>query len=218
MDRAQPVSEELANTLRELEGMNRRFGGHRYVRRFLEQRLRPGHTYRVLDLATGGGDFPRVMVDWARERRVHLVIDAVDANEAIVELAREFGEEYPEIRFQVGDALRFRSSHFYDLVHCSLTMHHFTTEEAVGFLGQCRNLSKEFVLITDLRRSLLARLGVHLVNVLGGHEQMTRKDGDTSARRALSGVPTPGEGRGMGEVWTRAVSIFSASLVVAERQ
>jgi SAM-dependent methyltransferase len=186
MDRPQPVSEELANTLRELEAMNRDFWGHRYVRRFMQKRFRPGSTYRILDMATGGGDFPRVMVDWARGRRISLVIDAVDSNEAIIELAREFSDGYPEIRYVVGDALRFHSSRFYDLVHCSLTMHHFSTEEAVGFLKRCRELSKEYVLITDLRRSVFTRVGVHFVNSFFGHEQMTKRDGDTSARRAFS--------------------------------
>jgi ubiquinone/menaquinone biosynthesis C-methylase UbiE len=186
MDRPQPVSDELATTLRDLESMNHRFGGHRYVRRFIAKRFRPGYTYRVLDLATGGGDFPRVMVDWARENRVSLVIDAVDSNEAIIDLAREFSEGYPEIRYQVGNALSFRSPRFYDLVHCSLTMHHFQTQEAVEFLKRCRELSKKYVLVTDLRRSLLTRLGVHFVNSFFGHERMTRKDGDTSARRAFN--------------------------------
>jgi hypothetical protein len=86
----------------------------------------------------------------------------------------------------VGDALRFKASRFYDLVHCSLTMHHFQTQDAVDFLKRCRDLSKEYVLVTDLRRNLLTRLGVHFINSFLGHERMTRKDGDTSARRAFS--------------------------------
>jgi len=87
MDATQPISFELEETLRELEMLNARFGGHGYVRRFLQRHLRSGRSYRVLDLATGGGDFPRVIVDWARPRGIQLTVDAIDANGATLELA-----------------------------------------------------------------------------------------------------------------------------------
>ena len=186
MDGPQPVTAELEKTLRELEQMNRQFGGHRYVRRFLQKRLSRGYTYRVLDVGTGGGDFPRIMVDWARANGISLVVDAIDSNPAIVELARKFSEGYPEIHFIAEDALGFMSDRFYDLVHCSLSMHHFGTAEAVEVLKHCRELSRHTVLITDLERSLPTRLGVYVLNRLLGHQPMVIRDGDTSARRAFS--------------------------------
>ena len=186
MDRPQPVSPELEITLRELEVLNRRFGGHRYVRRFLEKRLSPRHTCRVLDLATGGGDFPRVMVDWGRAHRISLVIDAVDSCAATISLARRFSLDYPEIQFIHDDVLGFNAAHEYDLVHCSLSMHHFSATDAVEILKRCRELSGGMVLVTDLERSVFTRIGVHLVNSLFQHQRMTIHDGDTSARRAFS--------------------------------
>ena len=186
MDRPQPASAELRATLRDLESMNRRFGGHRYALRFMEKRFIRGGSYRVLDLGTGGGDFPRAMVTWARTRGINLVVDAVDASEPIIALAREFSPEFPEIRFLVGDALTYESDRYYDLVHCSLSMHHFSAADAVSVLQRCRDLSREYVLITDLERSLWTRLAVHLTNTLFRHQNMTVSDGDTSARRAFS--------------------------------
>jgi len=187
MDGPQPVSPELEETLRELEMLNGRFGGHGYVRRFLRRHLRPGRTYRVLDLATGGGDFPRVMVDWAQQHGMSLVVDAIDANGAIVELARRFaGDRYPEIEFEQGDILTFPARHDYDLVHCSLSMHHFSSSDAVAILSRCARLSKDLVLVTDLRRSLFTRVAVHVANTFFRHQPMTVHDGDASARRAFS--------------------------------
>ena len=186
MDGPQPPSRQLTRTLRELESLNRRFGGHRYALRFLARHFRPGHTYRILDLATGGGDFPRAMVDWALEHEIALEIDAVDASPAIAELAESFSADYPEISYFLGDALSFDAGVRYDLVHCSLALHHFSTAQAVQLLQRCRTLSKDLVLVTDLERCLLTSLGVSLANRLLGHSSMTCRDGATSARRAFS--------------------------------
>jgi hypothetical protein len=87
MDRPQPVSAELEADLLNLVSLNRYFGSHRLVRKFLELWLNPGRCYRVLDLCTGSGDLPRIMVDWARAREIILRIDAVDASEASLEIA-----------------------------------------------------------------------------------------------------------------------------------
>jgi 2-polyprenyl-3-methyl-5-hydroxy-6-metoxy-1,4-benzoquinol methylase len=186
MDRPQPVSRELEETLRQLEFLNRHFGGHRYALRFLAKRFRSGESYRVLDMATGGGDFPRVMVDWARKRGVDLRIDAVDASSAILALAERFSAGYSEIRYHEGNALSFDGGVFYDLVHCSLSLHHFSAVQAVAVLQHCRELTREWVLVTDLERTPFTRLAVHWVNVLLRHRRMAIQDGDTSARRAFS--------------------------------
>ena len=87
MDVPQPVSRELEIDLENLTRINRNFGSYRLVRRFLRQWLEPGGHYRILDLCTGAGDIPRVMVDWARARHVTLAIDAVDFQPATVEIA-----------------------------------------------------------------------------------------------------------------------------------
>lgn len=186
MDVPQPPTAALEETLRELETMNRHLGGHRYLCRFLEKRFHFGDTCRVLDMGTGGGDFPRAIVEWSRKSGVHLKVDAVDASEAVIALARKFSVGYPEVKFLLGSALTFSSDHYYDLVHCSLSMHHFTTADAVEVLKRFRELSREYVLVTDLERSIWTRIGVHLVNVLCRHGKMTIQDGDTSARRAFS--------------------------------
>ncbi len=186
MDRPQPASRELAATLRQLEFLNRHFGGHEYVRRFLRRNFRPGQCCRVLDLATGGGDFPRVMVDWARARNVSLQIDAVDANPGTVALAVRFSADYPEIRYHESDIRVFEGGGLYDFVHCSLSLHHFAVEDAVALLARCRQLSRSRILVTDLERTRLTGIGVRLANAVFRHNPMTVQDGDTSARRAFS--------------------------------
>src|SRR3989442_1311929 len=96
MERPQPVSEELETDLLNLVSLNRHFGSHRLVRKFLSRWFAPGNSYRVLDLATGAGDIPRVIADWARARDISVRIDAVDANPSTLEIARKHSGGYPE--------------------------------------------------------------------------------------------------------------------------
>lgn len=186
MDRQQPVTPELEAEMRNLEAINRQFGSHRLLRKFLERWLNAGRCYRVLDLCTGAGDLPRVMVDWARPREIVLRIDALDASEASLEIARKGSGGYPEIRYVRSDALKFESKDTYDLVVCSLALHHFAEEQAVEVLRRCRDLSHRYVLVSDLERSLLTLTGVNLMTTFLYTEPVTRSDGMMSARRAFS--------------------------------
>jgi 2-polyprenyl-3-methyl-5-hydroxy-6-metoxy-1,4-benzoquinol methylase len=186
MDRPQPVSPALEEDLRNLVSLNRLFGSHGLIRHFLARWFNPGRTYRILDLATGAGDLPRVMVDWARARDIALRIDAVDANPATLEIAARESRDYREIEFLKGNVLTHESRESYDLVCCSLALHHFSEDDAVTLLRRCRALSHRFVLVSDLERSFFTLAGVHALTTLFYRAPMTRADGVTSARRAFS--------------------------------
>jgi SAM-dependent methyltransferase len=186
LDRPQPVTPEFETLLGNLEAINRRFGSHRLLRKFLAFWLNPGRVYRVLDLCTGGGDLPRMMVDWARAADVTLRIDAVDANDSALEIARRASAAYAEINFVRGDALKFETKNTYDLVVCSLSLHHFSEEGAVSLLRRCRDLSHRYVLVADLERSLATSLGVRLLTAFFYRDPQTRADAIISARRAFS--------------------------------
>jgi hypothetical protein len=71
-------------------------------------------------------------------------------------------------------------------VLCSLALHHFDENGAVHLLRRCRELSNRFVLVSDLRRGLLATMGVYLLTALIFREPMTRTDARLSAERAFS--------------------------------
>ena len=186
MDRPQPVSVELERDLLNLISLNRRFGSHRQLLHFLRRWWRRGETYRVLDLCTGAGDLPRVMVNFARTRDITLRVIAVDANPATLAIARQLSDGYPEIEFVEGDALTFGTSGEYDLVHNSLALHHFTDRDAIRLLTRCHMLRSRWVLVSDLERSPMTTIGVWLLTALIYRDPMTRHDGRVSAKRAFS--------------------------------
>ena len=67
MDRPQPVSSELERDLQRLRQLNRWFGSYRLVSDFMRRWIKPGARMRIVDLATGSGDIPRLIVDFARK-------------------------------------------------------------------------------------------------------------------------------------------------------
>jgi SAM-dependent methyltransferase len=185
MDRPQPVTPELASDLRNLRQLNRYFGSHRLIEHFLPRWIQPRSRMRILDLATGSGDIPRLLVDYARKVGAAVTVDAVDQQPSTLEIAQTLSGDYPEIDFIEGNVLSFGEGP-YDVVLNSLALHHFEEDAAVQLLKRCRQLSNKYVLVSDLRRGLLATAGVYLLTTFLFREPMTRTDARLSAERAFS--------------------------------
>jgi hypothetical protein len=186
MDRPQPVSVELERDLKRIRQMNRWFGSYHLILGFIRSWIRPADRLRIVDLATGSGDIPRLIVDYARKVHAKVEIDALDRQAATLEIARNLSANYPEISYREANILEWNSVGGYDIALCTLALHHFGAEDSVRLLGKCRELSKGFVLVSDLRRSFFLFAGVYLLTALIFREKMTRYDARLSAIRAFS--------------------------------
>jgi 2-polyprenyl-3-methyl-5-hydroxy-6-metoxy-1,4-benzoquinol methylase len=196
MDRPQLVSAELERDLERLRQLNRWFGSHRLVLNFMRRWIKsatanssggePHTRSRIVDLATGSGDIPRLIANYARGIRAQVEIDALDRQSATLEIARKWSSSYPEIHYHQADILEWNSVEKYDIALCTLALHHFSDEDAVNVLRQCRQLSRRFVLVSDLRRGFLVRTGVYLLTAMIFREPMTRHDARLSAVRSFS--------------------------------
>ena len=186
MDRPQPVSVELESDLRNLRALNRYFGSYRLIRYFLRHWIHRGDKLRALDLATGSGDIPRMLAEFARKVGADVEIDAVDFQASTIAIARQLSEGFPEIRYHCADVQQFGEDRSYDIVLSSLALHHFTEAAAIALLRRCAELSRAYVLVADLRRGWFAKLGVDLITALFFREPMTRHDARVSVARAFS--------------------------------
>ncbi len=186
MDRRDAAPAELEAALQSLRGLNHYFGSYRLVRHFLRRWVKVGDRLRVADLATGSADIPRRVADHARNVGAEVEIVAVDYQPRTIESARRLNVDYPEIRCECADVLSYGTAGEFDLVICSLALHHFSNDDAARLLRRCRELSRRFVLVADLRRGILASIGVYLLTIFIFRDRMTRQDGRTSAARAFS--------------------------------
>lgn len=146
-----------------------------------------GRPLRILDVATGGGDVPIRLGLWARRAGLSISIDACDRNPRALAHARARAMcSGIDISFFGWDALGGALPRGYDVITCSLFLHHLSDEEAVGFLRRLRESARRLVLVNDLRRSragwLLAWVGTRLLT----RSPVVHEDGPMSVRAAFS--------------------------------
>jgi 2-polyprenyl-3-methyl-5-hydroxy-6-metoxy-1,4-benzoquinol methylase len=186
MDRPQPVSAELERDLHNIRRFNRWFGSYALISFFLRRWIRPGARLRIVDLATGSGDIPRLIADYARKIGAEVRIDALDQQAATLEIAKKLSLRYPNIAFIQANLLEWTPPEPYDIVLCTMALHHFSEQDAVRVLGRGREFSRKFVLVSDLRRGLLGMIGVYFLTATIFREPMTKHDAQLSMARAFS--------------------------------
>ena len=186
MDRPQPVSAELERDLENIRELNRWFGSYALISMFLSRWIKPGARLRILDLATGSGDIPRLIAESGRKIGAELRIDGLDRQSSTLEIAKRFSGKYPEISFIEGNILEWNAPKPYDLVLCTMALHHFGEDDAVRVLQRCREFSTKHVLVSDLHRSWFGKVGVALLTATMFREPMTKYDARLSIARAFS--------------------------------
>ena len=113
-----------------------------------------GRPLRVLDVATGGGDVPLRL--WHRAERAGLNVEIEGCDRSPVAMAhasRQARAQQAQVRFFEADILGGPFSERYDVVMCSLFLHHLAEHEAVQVLRTMAQATRRLVLVSDLRRS-----------------------------------------------------------------
>jgi 2-polyprenyl-3-methyl-5-hydroxy-6-metoxy-1,4-benzoquinol methylase len=148
----------------------------------------PNRTWRVLDIASGGGD---VAIDVARRavrRGAKVLVDACDISPFAVRYASARAAErlVENVSFFRCDVLEGPLPEGYDVVMCSLFLHHLDDETAVALLSKMAAVAKKLVVVNDLRRStfgyLLAWFGCRLLS----RSPVVHVDGPRSVQAAFS--------------------------------
>ena len=186
MDRQQPVSDDLRIALDNMEKLNRRFGGYDLIRHFLRRWIASGESVSLLDLCTGSGDIPRYVADWSRAQKSIVRIHAIDSQPSTLSIAQAKSALYPEITYEAADVLRFKPADPFDIVICSLALHHFAFSDALDLLRRIRGFARRGVVVADLVRSDFGMVGIYLLTGFLVRHPMNKLDGRLSIRRAFS--------------------------------
>jgi 2-polyprenyl-3-methyl-5-hydroxy-6-metoxy-1,4-benzoquinol methylase len=218
MDRRGNDPELLRADLQVLESINRFLGGHRIALGYLDEFLRavPMSSLTILDLATGGADIPRTIVAWARRRNVRVEITAVDRNPEILRIAREHCAAWPEIHIEQHDllALPYLPASF-DIVLCSLTLHHFANADVVAILRRIHDIARVGCIVNDLRRNRIAICLSKLMARTMITNPIARFDAPASCERAFTvdELRALAAQAGVGDVAIRRHRFFRMALV-----
>lgn len=176
------------DTLDKLEIINRFLGGNSVTINGLKNLLKnqsKNKTITIVDLGCGNGDILRDVAKFGRKNNYSFNLIGIDANLAAIEYAKELSKEYSELSFKTIDILSedFKKQS-YDVVLCTLFLHHFKNEELISFLKTTTNKATIGVVVNDLHRHKLA---YYLFKFIGFFikNKMVRQDGLTSVLRAF---------------------------------
>jgi 2-polyprenyl-3-methyl-5-hydroxy-6-metoxy-1,4-benzoquinol methylase len=150
-------------------------------------RANRGSAIRVLDLATGGGDVPIALARRAMRAGLNVRIEGCDVSQQAVEFARRKGAAAGlPVSFFTLDVLNETLPAGYDVVTCSLFLHHLDEANAASFLRKAADATGRILLINDLVRGpvafALAWTGCHLLT----RSPVVRHDGPVSVAAAFS--------------------------------
>jgi 2-polyprenyl-3-methyl-5-hydroxy-6-metoxy-1,4-benzoquinol methylase len=109
---------------------------------------------RVLDVACGGGDTIVTLSRWAKRKGIALKIDGCDLSPLAVAHARNRAEEAGVNThvFEL-DVAADSMPEGYDLIMCSLFLHHLSAADATRFLRSACSMAERAVVVHDLVRS-----------------------------------------------------------------
>jgi 2-polyprenyl-3-methyl-5-hydroxy-6-metoxy-1,4-benzoquinol methylase len=145
-----------------------------------------GRVIRVLDLASGGGDVPIHLARRAHRRGVSVRIEGCDVSEMAIEFAaRAARHARVDVPFVQLDAVNDPLPEGFDVVTCSLFLHHLSDEQAVRLLRRMADAARSTILVNDLLRSrlgyALAWTGCRLLS----RSPIVHHDGPASVRSAF---------------------------------
>jgi 2-polyprenyl-3-methyl-5-hydroxy-6-metoxy-1,4-benzoquinol methylase len=138
---------------------------------------------RILDLATGSGDIPASLLAWGKARGIALEVSGCDLSPTAIEQARR---QVPEGTFFVQDVLRDPLPTGYDVLTCSLFLHHLEDADQRKLLTEAGRVAGRAVLINDLVRSRFNYAAIWLTTRLVSRSRVVRVDGPLSIKAALT--------------------------------
>ena len=189
MDDFDLQGQELGKTLNDLDNINAWLGGNKVTINGIEKLLngtsRAG-IIRIADIGCGNGAMLRKLADWGKKRNYNFQLTGIDANAHAIDFGEKLSRDYPEINFR---DLNIFSNEFkaleFDIILCTLTLHHFKDEEITGLLAQLYSQANKGIVINDLHRSSVAYILFKAFCAVFVDNEIARKDGLTSILRGF---------------------------------
>jgi hypothetical protein len=179
LDTDSGTAEEVAETLRDLQSFNGRLGGVSTTRDLIHTvaRRTSRNNFSLLEIAAGTGFVPMQASQELSSLGVNLDITLLDR-------APTHLPQNGTCRKIAADAMSMPfSDSVFDLVSCSLFLHHLSPEEAVQFARESLRVCRVAVLVNDLVRHPL-HLALAYAGVPIYRSRITRNDAPASVKQA----------------------------------
>jgi len=181
MDDLSIEDRRIDRALNELRVINRVLGGTSVSKRGITYFLNDSaNVLNVIDIGGGASD---ILYDLKRTC-TNLEICSVDINKYACDFQKN-SRKRNNIICADAFTLPIKEKSF-DVVHASLFLHHFNEAKTSELVNNFIKISRKGVVINDLRRNILAYLGIKVLTSLFSKSAFVKNDGPLSVRRAFT--------------------------------
>ncbi len=189
MDDFQLEGDVLKEALDKIAQINQLLGGNKLTLKGVAKLLKKvpdTNPITIADVGCGNGDMLRKLADFGFQNNLKLQLIGVDANKFTVNYAADLSKEYSNIVYRCEDIFNESFSEIkYDIVLCTLTLHHFKNDDIVKLLGLFYENSKLGFVVNDLHRNAVAYRLFQVLCFVFRLNKMSREDGLTSILRGF---------------------------------
>jgi 2-polyprenyl-3-methyl-5-hydroxy-6-metoxy-1,4-benzoquinol methylase len=192
MDDFAMEGEILRDALDKIAKINQLLGGNQLTLRGVQKligNISKTTTFTIVDVGCGNGDMLRTLADYGLKNNLNFQLIGIDANNFTVNHAQHLSRNYPNISYQCEDIFDKSFEELkYDIVLCTLTLHHFKDNEIIHLLNVFNANSNIGIVINDLHRSAIAYRLFQALCLVFRLNKMSREDGLVSILRGFKKV------------------------------
>ncbi|WP_428232526.1 methyltransferase domain-containing protein [Flavobacterium sp.] len=180
---------ELREALDKIAHINQLLGGNKLTLHGIKTLLQKSDTtitITIADIGCGNGDMLRMLAQYGLKNNLNFKLIGIDANTFTINYAKTLSNGFPNIEYLCIDIFSEEfNSVTYDIVLCTLTLHHFTNEQILNIMTTFNNNAGIGIIINDLHRSTLAYRLFEMVCAVFNLNKMSREDGLVSILRGF---------------------------------
>lgn len=140
----------------------------------------------ILDVGCGNGDMLRFLADYANKNHLNFKLKGIDANAFTILHANYLSSAYENISYECVDVFQESAlSGPYDIILCTLTLHHFKDQEIIQLLSIFREKARLGIVVNDLQRHAIPYYLFIALCFVFRLNKMSREDGLISILRGF---------------------------------
>ncbi len=176
---------DMAQTLKELNIINTRLGGHKITISGLNKIAKDPQGLVICEIGCGGGDNLQAIYKFLKRRNTPVSFIGIDLNPECILFAKQ---QYPQLPCEwiCSDYAQVTFPQSPDIIFSSLFCHHFTDEQLVPMLQWLRKNSRLGFFINDLQRHRLAFYLIKYITKFFSRSYLVKNDASLSVARSFT--------------------------------
>jgi 2-polyprenyl-3-methyl-5-hydroxy-6-metoxy-1,4-benzoquinol methylase len=185
MDEDSIPFEAIVQTLKELNTVNSRLGGHAITLSGVQHLINKSEPISICEIGCGGGDNLFAIQKYCLQKNIPVHFIGIDMNPDCIAFAKQ---QYPQLQCQwvCSDYALVNFEHNQpDIIFSSLFCHHFTDEQLIAMLKWQQQNSRKGFFINDLHRHWLAYYLIKYITKFFSKSYLVKNDACLSVARSF---------------------------------